>query len=100
MLENVEEFKTWGPLLRNGMPDPDKKGRTFQAFINAFKRQGYQVEHKELRACDYGAPTIRKRFFLIARCDGQPIVWPKPTHGDPTSAANQGRNIKALADSR
>ena len=86
ILENVEEFKTWGPLLKNGMPDPDKKGRTFQAFINALKRQGYQVQHKELRACDYGAPTIRKRFFLIARCDGLPIVWPEPTHGDPESA--------------
>jgi DNA (cytosine-5)-methyltransferase 1 len=85
MLENVEEFKTWGPLLKDGMPDPDKKGKTFQAFINALKRQGYEVDHRELRACDYGAPTIRKRFFLIARCDGQPIVWPKPTHGDPNS---------------
>lgn len=87
ILENVEEFKTWGPLLKNGMPDPDKKGRTFNAFINALKRYGYQVEWRELRACDYGAPTIRKRFFLIARCDGQPIVWPEPTHGDPKSAA-------------
>ncbi|NLW90022.1 MAG: DNA cytosine methyltransferase [Syntrophomonadaceae bacterium] len=87
ILENVEEFKTWGPLLKNNMPDPDKKGRTFNAFINALIRYGYQVEWRELRACDYGAPTIRKRFFLIARCDGQPIVWPEPTHGDPKSAA-------------
>jgi len=86
MLENVEEFKTWGPLLIDGKPDPKQKGRTFNAFINALKRQGYQVQHRELRACDYGAPTIRKRFFLIARCDGQPIVWPTPTHGDPKSA--------------
>lgn len=85
MLENVEEFKTWGPLLINGKPDPKQKGRTFKAFVHALKRQGYQVEWRELRACDYGAPTIRKRFFLIARCDGLPIVWPKPTHGDPNS---------------
>lgn len=85
ILENVEEFKTWGPLLKDGKPDPDKKGRTFQAFVNALKRQGYQVEWKELRACDYGAPTIRKRFFLIARCDGAAIVWPKPTHAHPES---------------
>ncbi|MDD9265993.1 DNA cytosine methyltransferase [Paenibacillus sp. GCM10023248] len=92
MLENVEEFKTWGPLLKDGYPDPDKKGRTFQAFVNALKRQGYQVEWKELRACDYGAPTIRKRFFLVARCDGNPIVWPEPTHGDPASdAVKSGR---------
>ena len=85
MLENVEEFKTWGPLLEGGKPDPKKKGRTFNSFVNALKRYGYQVGYKELRACDYGAPTIRKRFFLVARCDGRPIVWPEPTHGDPKS---------------
>lgn len=84
-LENVEEFKTWGPLTVDGKPDPDKKGKTFQAFINALKRQGYKVEWKELRASDYGAPTIRKRLFLIARCDGKAIKWPEPTHGDPSS---------------
>jgi len=94
MMENVEEFKTWGPLLINGKPDPKQKGRTFQAFINALKRQGYQVEHKELRACDYGAPTIRKRFFLIARCDGQSIVWPEPTHGDPNSLEVKAGRLK------
>ena len=94
MLENVEEFKTWGPLLKDGMPDPDKKGRTFNAFINALKRQGYQVEHKELRACDYGAPTIRKRFFLVARRDGQPIKWLKPTHGDPKSPEVKAGQLK------
>lgn len=84
MLENVEEFKTWGPLLGD-RPDPDQKGRTFNCFVNALRRHGYQVDWRELRACDYGAPTIRKRFFLIARCDGRPIVWPDPTHGDPAS---------------
>lgn len=87
MLENVEEFQTWGPILENGRPCPRHKGREFRAFINAIKRQGYQVDWKELRACDYGAPTIRKRLFLIARRDGQPIRWPKPTHGDPNSPA-------------
>lgn len=89
MLENVEEFQTWGPLLidaeGNSRPDPAKKGRTFNSFINALRRQGYKVEWRELRACDYGTPTIRKRLFLIARRDGAPIVWPKPTHGDPAS---------------
>ncbi|MGG3012267.1 DNA cytosine methyltransferase [Brevibacillus parabrevis] len=94
MLENVEEFKTWGPLLKDGMPDPKNKGREFNAFVNALRRQGYQVDHRELRACDYGAPTIRKRFFLIARCDGRPIVWPKPTHGDPESAAVKSGQLK------
>ncbi|WP_027416481.1 DNA cytosine methyltransferase [Aneurinibacillus terranovensis] len=94
MLENVEEFKTWGPLLENGQPDPKKKGKTFQAFVNALKRQGYEVDCRELRACDYGAPTIRKRLFLIARCDGQPIVWPKPTHGDPKSEEVKAGKLK------
>lgn len=80
MLENVEEFKTWGPI-KDGYPDINKKGRTFKSFVNALKRLGYEVEWKELKACDYGAPTIRKRFFLIARSDGKPIRWPEATHG-------------------
>lgn len=85
MLENVEEFTTWGPLIRDEKGDmrpcQKRRGQTYQAFINAIKRHGYEVETRQLRACDYGAPTIRKRLFLIARCDGQPIVWPEPTHG-------------------
>jgi DNA (cytosine-5)-methyltransferase 1 len=87
ILENVEEFKTWGPLVKdekgNLYPDPNKKGQTFELFIKALEKQGYKVDFRELRACDYGAPTTRKRFFMIARCDGKPIVWPEPTHGDP-----------------
>lgn len=85
MLENVEEFTTWGPLREdeNGelRPCPKQKGRTFNAFINAIRRQGYKVEMEELRACDYGVPTIRKRLFLVARRDSQRIEWPEPTHG-------------------
>ncbi|WP_376775329.1 DNA cytosine methyltransferase [Cohnella nanjingensis] len=80
MLENVEEFADWGPLDAEGKPIKAQKGRTFRTFVNALKRQGYEVEWRILRACDYGAPTIRKRLFLIARCDGQAIVWPEPTH--------------------
>lgn len=87
ILENVEEFKTWGPLKEdnegNLYPDPNKKGRTFELFIKALQKQGYEVDFSELRACDYGAPTTRKRFFMIARCDEKPITWPEPTHGDP-----------------
>jgi DNA (cytosine-5)-methyltransferase 1 len=94
MLENVEEFKTWGPLLKDGKPDPKQKGRTFNCFINALKRQGYKVDYRELRACDYGAPTIRKRFFLVARCDGRPIVWPKPIHGNPESLEVKSGKLK------
>ncbi|ENO80946.1 C-5 cytosine-specific DNA methylase [Thauera sp. 27] len=88
-LENVEEFVTWGPVVRHEdgghRPCPRRKGREFNAFVNALRRQGYAVEWRELRACDYGAPTIRKRFFLIARRDKLPIRWPEPTHGDPSS---------------
>lgn len=90
ILENVEEFRDWGPLKRiDGawFPDPDRKGLTFQKFVGQLRRLGYKVEHRTLRACDYGAPTIRKRLILIARCDGQPIVWPKPTHGKGTGKA-------------
>ena len=89
MLENVEEFKTWGPVIPDGegnyYPDPKRKGQTFKSFIKALQTEGYEVEWREMRACDYGAPTIRKRFFMIARCDGQKIVWPEPTHGQPDS---------------
>ncbi|HBV1533159.1 TPA: DNA cytosine methyltransferase [Klebsiella aerogenes] len=119
MLENVEEFKTWGPLLAAEMrPDPERVGETFRAFVGMLttgipvnhpalaecceflelspdsdqaKRLiaglGYGVDYRELRACDYGAPTIRKRFFMVMRRDGQPIVWPAATHGDPKSPA-------------
>jgi DNA (cytosine-5)-methyltransferase 1 len=80
-LENVEEFQTWGPLAEDGRPCPERKGTTFQRWKKQLENLGYVIEHRELRACDYGAPTIRKRLFLVARRDGQPIVWPKPTHG-------------------
>lgn len=82
ILENVEEFKSWGPLGEDEQPDKSRMGETFSSFVETLKRRGYKVEWRELRACDYGAPTIRKRFFLIARCDGQPIVWLEPTHGE------------------
>ena len=80
MLENVEEFKTWGPLNRSHRPIKAKQGVTYRKFISQLEALGYVVETRELVAADYGAPTMRKRFFLIARCDGKPIVWPQPTH--------------------
>jgi site-specific DNA-cytosine methylase len=121
MLENVEEFKTWGPLLVGEMrPDPERAGETFRAFIDMLSTGvradhpaleecceflqlspesaqaqqmvaglGYDVDYRELRACDYGAPTIRKRFFMVMRRDGQPIAWPDISHGDPKSPAVQ-----------
>lgn len=91
MLENVEEFKTWGPLIVDAdgkaRPDPAKKGRFFESFLKQLRAHGYKVDHRELRACDNGAPTIRKRLFLVARRDGIPICWPNQTHGAPTNAA-------------
>ncbi|MGO3714159.1 DNA cytosine methyltransferase [Alcaligenes aquatilis] len=80
ILENVEEFQTWGPLTDDGMPCPERKGQTFQLWKEQLRALGYRLEYKELRACDYGTPTIRKRFFMVARCDGLPIVWPHQTH--------------------
>lgn len=126
MLENVEEFRTWGPLLAAEMrPDPARIGETFGAFVGMLSTGiaadhpalaecceflniepeselaaqlvaglGYAVDHRELRACDYGAPTIRKRFFMVMRCDGNPITWPEQTHGDPKSPAVQTGVLK------
>lgn len=79
MLENVEEFQTWGPV-RKGKPIKSKSGQTFMKFLQQLRGLGYNVEWRELIAADYGAPTTRKRFFLVARCDGRPIMWPEPTH--------------------
>ena len=79
ILENVEEFRTWGPV-RRGRPVKSKAGQTFRKWLSQLQGLGYAVEWRELVAADYGAPTTRKRFFLVARCDGAPIVWPEPTH--------------------
>lgn len=128
MLENVEEFQTWGPLIAaedGGLrPDPARAGETFEAFCGMLSggipaghpalaecceflgiaadgklaKQlvaglGYAVDHRELRACDFGAPTIRKRFFMVMRCDGVPVIWPEPTHGDPKTPEVQGGKL-------
>lgn len=79
ILENVEEFQTWGPV-RKGKPVKSKSGQTFRKWLAQLEDLGYTVEHRELVAADYGAPTTRRRFVLIARCDGRPIVWPERTH--------------------
>ena len=90
MLENVEEFKTWGPLNRGHHPIKSKQGKTFEKFVQQLTDLGYDVQFRELVAADYGAPTMRKRFFMIARCDGRPIVWANPTH-----AAADSEEVKA-----
>lgn len=94
MLENVEEFKTWGPLNRGHHPIKAKQGKTFERFVQQLTDLGYKVEFRELVAADYGAPTMRKRFFMIARCDGKPIVWPEPTHGPSDSEAVRAGLLK------
>lgn len=96
LLENVEEFAKWGPLV--GPPDAlrpckRRKGRTFRQWVRSLTDLGYEVQWKELRACDFGAPTIRKRLFVVARCDGRPIVWPEPTHGP-----GRGRPYRTAAE--
>ncbi len=80
-LENVEEFADWGPLLDDGRPCPVRRGLTFRRWWRQLENLGYTLDARELRACDYGAPTSRKRLFIIARCDGRPIAWPEATHG-------------------
>jgi DNA (cytosine-5)-methyltransferase 1 len=96
-MENVEEWKDWGPLVeteRGLMPCPDRRGQTFEAWCKAIRKLGGKIEWRELRACDYGAPTIRKRLFVVIRFDGKPIVWPVPTHGHPDSDdVREGRKL-------
>tara|TARA_R110001583_G_scaffold189552_2_gene352690 strand:- start:1598 stop:3406 length:1809 start_codon:yes stop_codon:yes gene_type:complete len=94
MLENVEEFADWGPLDANGKPCKTRRGKTFLHWKTQLERRGYKIEFRVLRACDYGVPTIRKRLFVIARCDGKDIVWPEPTHGDPKSEAVKKKRLK------
>lgn len=94
MLENVEEFKTWGPLNRGHHPIKEKQGKTFEKFVQQLTNLGYSVQFQELVAADYGAPTMRKRFFMIARCDGNPIIWPEPTHGSMDSEAVKSGQLK------
>lgn len=97
MLENVEEFKDWGPLIIDAegkaRPDPTKKGWTFASFIRQLRAHGYQVDWTELRASDFDTPTIRKRFFLVARRDGLAIDWPEETHGDPKTVGVQSGKL-------
>ncbi len=95
VLENVPEFAEWGPLTSDNRPCPLRKGKTFRAWMAQLRNLGYEIEYKILCAADYGAPTIRKRLFLIARCDGQPIVWPEQTHADPKVLTKMGRIFKS-----
>jgi DNA (cytosine-5)-methyltransferase 1 len=98
-LENVEEFADWGPLDGDGKPCRLRKGATFRRWKGQLEKLGYRVEHKELVAADYGAPTIRKRLYVVARCDGQPIVWPAPTHAKkPTSKLLPWRSAAECID--
>lgn len=93
-LENVEEFQTWGPLGADNRPCPLKKGRTFKRWKTSLENLGYKVDFREDRASDLGTPTIRKRLFLVARCDGHPIVFPTATHGAPDSLPVKQKKLK------
>jgi DNA (cytosine-5)-methyltransferase 1 len=81
MLENVEEFADWGPLLADGKVDPARRGATFRKWHRQLENLGYRVDMRELKACDYGAPTTRKRLFVIATCTDSEIIFPDPSHG-------------------
>lgn len=94
ILENVEEFKDWGPLNRRHRPIKKKKGETFRKFVGQLQALGYEVQSRELTAADYGAPTMRKRLFLIARSDGKPIVWPAPEYAPRDSEAVKSGLLK------
>lgn len=98
ILENVLEFADWGPLTEEGRPCPDRKGQTFNFWVEMFRRRGYTVEWMPLRACAFGAPTIRQRMFLVARCDGLPIVWPDATHGPEGSGLDPYRTAADIID--
>lgn len=93
MLENVEEFVTWGPVI-DGRPCQKRKGQTFNSFVRQLRQHGYKVEWRELIASDHGCPTIRKRFFLVARNDGKAISFPTPTHGNPKKQPANGKTLK------
>lgn len=93
-LENVTEFQTWCPVKRNGQPDMSRKGETFRLWVSHLEALGYSVDWRELVASDYGAPTIRKRLFLVARRAGEPIRWPEPTHGDPRKPGFRKAGLK------
>ena len=94
ILENVEEFQTWGPLGADGRPCKIRKGTTFRAWRRRLVHLGYQVELREIAADTLGTPTIRNRLYVIARRDGAPIVWPQATHGDPASAQVKAGQLK------
>ncbi len=101
ILENVEEFQDWCPLNEDGTPDRERLGETFRKWKRKLQSLGYRVELRELRGCDYGSPTIRKRLFIIMRRDGEEIVWPEPTHGpasDPLVIAGLKKPWRAAAE--
>lgn len=85
ILENVEEFKNWGPVSpRTGRPIKSRNGEYFRAWVQALKDLGFtNIAFRVLNAADFGDGTSRRRFFLIARSDGVPISWPEPSHGEP-----------------
>ena len=96
-LENVEEFADWGPLV-DGQPCKARKGMTFRRWVRQLEKLGYRVEWRELVAADFGAPTIRKRLYVIARCDGQPIVWPATTRSKTGDALPRWRTAAECID--
>jgi DNA (cytosine-5)-methyltransferase 1 len=80
LIENVPEFRTWGPVGTNGKPLKSKRGETYRAFLEALRSLGYKVEDRILNSADYGDPTTRRRLFIMARRGRHQVSWPSPTH--------------------
>lgn len=126
-LENVKQILQWGQLIAKRdkvtgrvmkldgtvaapgervpvhqqflVPDPKRRGQTWRRFVQLLEGMGYQVEWRVIKACDFGAPTSRERLFMIARCDGQPIVWPEPTHAkNPAKGQQKWRTAAECID--
>ena len=126
-LENVKQILQWGPLVAKRckstgrviklgggvaeagevvpvseqflVPDPKRRGQTWAVFVAELQRLGYAVEWRVIKACDFGAPTSRERLFMIARCDGQAIVWPEPTHAkNPAKGQQKWRTAAECID--
>jgi DNA (cytosine-5)-methyltransferase 1 len=92
-IENVREFQDWGPLDQRGKPIKSRKGETFRAFVQALESMNYRVEYRVQCAAQFGDPTSRKRLIVLARRNGRPIVWPKPSHGEGRRPYRTAREI-------
>jgi DNA (cytosine-5)-methyltransferase 1 len=98
LIENVPEFRNWGPLDEQGIPVKGRQGEIYQSFISSLRAFGYNVDAKVLNAADYGAPTSRSRLFIQARKGSKAVNWPTPTHSKRGRGAKRWRAAKEIID--